>query len=157
MILALVSGHSIGGYVLLDFEMPHWAVHYGRKAVRKVAAEAREAHAAGKSWGWTRPEGWGGVQVAVREYGGGGITVWPITRGELPRDWQPRDEFWREVITGHFLPVLSRVCDARVEFMPSGGALVRMETDKALASVPIFVAGRPRFRRRAEGRRLLVA
>lgn len=157
MILAIVEGHSQGSYVLLDFELPHWAVHYGRKALREVGQEANAAHAAGKSWGWRRPEGWGGLQVAVREYGGGRIVVWPITRAEAPREWGERDKLWRDVIRGHFLPVLSKVCDATVEFMPGNGPVVRMETDRLLRSVPIFIAGKPRFRRRAEGRRLLVA
>jgi hypothetical protein len=157
VILAIVQGNSRGSYVLLDFELPHWAVHYGRKAVRQVAAEANAAHNAGRSWGWYRPDGWGGMQVAVREHGGGRIVAWPITRAETPREWGERDALWRAVLVEHFKPVLSRVCDCTVEFAPGGGPIARMETDAQLCSVPIFVAGKPRFRRRAETRRLLVA
>jgi hypothetical protein len=155
MILAQLSGSSTGAYVLVDIELPHWAVHVGRQVIRRIAERANKAWQRGTPWGWIRPATWGGVTVSVREYGAGRLNLWPVDRAEQPREWTPRDEVWRDVMRDLFVPALAaKAIEAEVVFMPGGAAIVRTETDRLLLSVPVFVAGKPRYRR-AAGRRLV--
>ncbi len=162
MILAQVSGSSVGAYVLVDIELPHWAVHEGRKAIRRVAEDANQARATGAGWGWKRLNlnmlPGEALQVSVRETGNAKLNVWPIDRAEMPREWTGRDEMWRDVMRDLFVPALNGIgVEAHVEFMPGGSPIVRTETDRLLQSVPIFIAGKPRYRRRAESRKLVAA
>ena len=120
-----------GRYVLVDTLFPWPALHYGRENIRHWKA----AQAALRGRGIPGPIDAGyGLTTAVCEDGDAVMRVWPIETPLLPRPWNDvLDQVWRDPLRelrrwiGHDL-----ACGVRLEWMPGGGTIERVQTVPSL-------------------------